>query len=210
MAGDADGALGSECGRGVRLAITAAAVSWRTASSIRVGSTPVSAAAAATRSACGWRVWPCSLARIRAAWAAAWRRGGAGRRVGGPWPGRAGDLAGKDRPDLADQAGAEVADDVVGRRRWAHLGAVGAELRAVDAVGAPLAGHDQPLAWLDGRQGADDRDRAPAAARLQLDDAEAVLGVVEGDSLDRPLERGRLRLCLDGHRSDVRHDRGII
>ena len=106
------------------------------------------------------------------------------------------DPLGQHRTDLADQARAQIADNAVDVRRPAHLGALRPELGAVARVELPAAGQPERLARLDGRQRADDRDRASAAARLQLDDAEAVLGVVEGDTLDGALERRRLAVHI--------------
>ena len=98
---------------------------------------------------------------------------------------------------LADQPRAEVARDGVELRRRAHVRGLRPELRAVPRVGLPAPAEGQRLPRLDRRQRADDGDRLAPPAGPHAHHAEAVLRVIEGDALDRPLERRR-RLGL-GH-----------
>ena len=58
------------------------------------------------------------------------------------------------------------------------------ELLAVGAVVDPFARRRDPLAGGDRGGVADDGDQVAMAARLDPQNAEAVLGVVEGDPLD--------------------------
>ena len=92
--------------------------------------------------------------------------------------------AGIDRADALDHARAEVALDAGqgGRRR--DLDEHGPELPAVFAIGDPVAGGGGVLAGGDTRRVADQRDQVALAPDLQAQHAEAVLRVVEGDSLD--------------------------
>ena len=94
-------------------------------------------------------------------------------------------LLGVDRADAADHAGAEILLDALdgGRRRGAHEARL--ELLAVGAVVDPFARGGDPLAGGDRRGVADDGDQFAMAARLDAQDAEAVLGIVEGDPLDQ-------------------------
>ena len=93
-------------------------------------------------------------------------------------------LLGVDRADAADHPGAEIFLDAVdrGRRRGAHEARL--ELLAVGAVVDPFARRGDPLAGGDHRGVADDGDQVAVAARLDAENAEAVLGVVERDALD--------------------------
>ena len=93
-------------------------------------------------------------------------------------------LLGVDRADAADHAGAEILLDAFdrGRRRGAHEARL--ELLAMGAVVDPFARRGDPFAGGDGGGVADDGHQFAVAARLDAQDAEAVLGVVEGDALD--------------------------
>ena len=94
-------------------------------------------------------------------------------------------LLGVDRADAADHAGAEILLDAVdrGRRRGAHEARL--ELLAMGAVVDPFARRGDPFAGGDGGGVADDGDQVAVAARLDAENAEAVLGVVERDALDK-------------------------
>src|ERR1700687_2150536 len=59
------------------------------------------------------------------------------------------------------------------------------ELLAMGLVVDPFARRCDPLAGGDHRGVADDGDQFAVAARLDAQDAQAVLGVVEGDALDK-------------------------
>ena len=93
-------------------------------------------------------------------------------------------LLGVDRPDAADHAGGEVLLDAVDgrRRRGAHEARL--ELLAMGAVVDPFARGGDPFTGRDDGGVADDRDQIAVAARLDAQDTEAVLGIVEGDALD--------------------------
>ena len=93
-------------------------------------------------------------------------------------------LLGVDRADAADHAGAEVFLDAIdgGRRRGAHEARL--ELLAMGAVVDPFARCGDPLAGGDGGGVPDDGDQVAMAARLDAENAEAVLGIMEGDPLD--------------------------
>ena len=94
-------------------------------------------------------------------------------------------LAGVDRADALDHAGAEILLDALerGRRGGAQEG--GLELQAVGAVVDPGAAGLDELAGADRGGGADHGDQLALAADLDPQHAEAVLGVVEGDPLDQ-------------------------
>ena len=87
-------------------------------------------------------------------------------------------LLGVDRTDAADHAGAEILLDAVdgGRRRGAHEARL--ELLTMGAVVDPFARRGDPFAGGDGGGVADDGDQIAMAARLDAQNAEAVLGVV--------------------------------
>ena len=94
-------------------------------------------------------------------------------------------LLGVDRADAADHPGTEILLDAVdgGRRRGAHEARL--ELLAMGAVVDPFARRGDPLAGGDHGGVADDGDQIAVAARLDAQNAEAVLGVVERDALDK-------------------------
>ena len=94
-------------------------------------------------------------------------------------------LLGVDRADAADHAGAEILLDAVDRGRGRGAQEPRLELLAMGAVVDPVARRGDPLAGGDRRGVADDRDQIAMAARLDPQNAEAVLGVVEGDPLDQ-------------------------
>ena len=93
-------------------------------------------------------------------------------------------LLGVDGADTADHAGAEILLDAVdrGRRRGPQKSRF--ELLAMRAVVDPFARCRDPLAGGDRRRMADDGHQIPMAARLCPQNAETVLGVVEGNPLD--------------------------
>ena len=93
-------------------------------------------------------------------------------------------LLGVDRADAADHAGAEILLDAVDRCRRRGLQKPRLELLAVGAVVDPFARRGDPLAGGDRRGVADDGHQIAMAACLHPQNAEAVLGVVEGDPLD--------------------------
>jgi hypothetical protein len=96
------------------------------------------------------------------------------------------------RPDLSDQPRPQIALDVLERRRWADLCALGTKLIPVPRVRLPVPLQEQPLTGLDGRQGANHGHWLTVAPHPQADHTEAILRVVEGHALDRALE-GYLR-----------------
>ena len=93
-------------------------------------------------------------------------------------------LLGVDRADAADHAGAEILLDAVDRGRRRGLQEPRLELLAMGAVVDPFARRRDPLAGGDRRRVADDGHQIAMSARLHPQNAEAVLGVVEGDPLD--------------------------
>ena len=104
-----------------------------------------------------------------------------------------------DRPDAMDHAGAEVFLDTLGRgrRRGAHETRL--ELLAMGALVDPLPRHRHPLSGRDDGGMADHRHQIAMAPSLDPQDAKAVVGVMEGDALDKTdqdfLDR-RFRLWL--------------
>jgi hypothetical protein len=100
------------------------------------------------------------------------------------------DSLGQHRPDLSDQTRAEVARDVFKIGRPLHLGRPWDETGAVASIDLPAALKHQHFARLDRWQRADHRDRLAPPAETQLDDAKAVLRVVEGDAIDRADQLG--------------------
>ena len=70
-----------------------------------------------------------------------------------------------------------------GRRRGTQKPRL--ELLAVGAIVDPFAGGGDPFAGGDRRGMADDGHQIAVAARLDPQNAEAVLGVVEGDAFDQ-------------------------
>ena len=88
-------------------------------------------------------------------------------------------LLGVDRADAADHAGTEILLDAFGRgrRRGAHEARL--ELLAMGAVVDPFARCGDPLAGGDGGGMPDDGHQVAMPARLDAEDTEAVLGVVD-------------------------------
>ena len=80
--------------------------------------------------------------------------------------------------------GAEILLDAVDRRRRRGAHEARLELLAMGAVVDPFARRGDPLAGGDRGGVADDGDQFAMTARLDAQNAEAVLGVVEGDALD--------------------------
>ena len=122
-------------------------------------------------------------------------------------------LAGVDRADAPDHAGAEILLDALAGRRGRAAQEARPELLAVGAVVDPLPGDRDPLAGRDRGGVAHDRDQVAMAPRLDPQDAEPVFGVVEGDALDRtgqdlPVSRSRLafvpRRCGNRQPASVR------
>ena len=93
-------------------------------------------------------------------------------------------LLGVDRADAADHPGTEILLDAFGRgrRRGAHEARF--ELLAMGAVVDPFARRGDPFAGGDRGGVPDGGHQFAVAARLDAENAEAVLGVVEGDALD--------------------------
>ena len=79
----------------------------------------------------------------------------------------------------------EVLLDALGRGRRRRAEEIGAKLYAVRPVVDPPPARLHELAGADGRSVADDRDQIAMAARLDPQDAEAAVLVVEGDALDQ-------------------------
>ena len=106
------------------------------------------------------------------------------------------DPLGEHGADAAHHAGAEIFFDSLRRRRRRGLEEVRLELEAVRAVGDPDPDGVDEFARRDRRRVADDRDEVALAARLHLQDGEAVVLIVEGHALDRADERlsGRRRV----------------
>src|SRR5207245_559836 len=94
-------------------------------------------------------------------------------------------LPGIDRADAADHPGTEILLDAFGRRRRRGAHEAGLELLAVSAVVDPFARRGDPFAGGDHRGVADDGDQVAVAARLDAENAEAALGVVERDAFDK-------------------------
>ena len=94
-------------------------------------------------------------------------------------------LLGVDRADAADHPGTEIFLDALDRRRRRGAHEARLELLAMGSVVDPFARRCDPLAGGDHRGVADDGDQFAVAARLDAQNAKAVLGVVEGDALDK-------------------------
>ena len=106
---------------------------------------------------------------------------------------------GVDRANASDHPGSEILFDAFGRRRRRGAHETGPELLAMGAVVDPLAGCGDPFAGGDDGSVSDDGHQFAVPARLDANDAEAVLGVVVSDALDEARQNflGRwLRLCL--------------
>ncbi len=97
-------------------------------------------------------------------------------------------LLGVDRADAADHAGAKIFLDSLDRRRRHGLQKPRPKLDAVRAIVAPLATGLNELAGGDRRGMANDRDQIALAPRLDAQDAETVVVVVERHALDEPSE----------------------
>ncbi len=95
-------------------------------------------------------------------------------------------LAGIDRADAPDHAGAQILLDALDRGGRGGAHEARPELEAVGAVVDPLPRGGDPLARTDHGGVADRGDEIAVPARLDAEHAEAVLGIVEGDALDRP------------------------
>ena len=94
-------------------------------------------------------------------------------------------LLGIDRPDAADHPRAQVLLDAVDRRRRRGAHEARLELLAMGVIVDPVARCGDPFSGGDDGGVADDRDQVAMSARLDAENAEAVLGVVEGHPLDK-------------------------
>jgi hypothetical protein len=93
-------------------------------------------------------------------------------------------LPGIDRADAADHAGGEIRLDAVDRRwrRAAHEARL--ELLTVGLVVDPITCRGDPLAGGDHGRVPDDGDEVAMSARLDAQNAEAVVRIVVGDALN--------------------------
>ena len=89
-----------------------------------------------------------------------------------------------DRADATDHAGAQVFLDTVDRRwrRGAHESRL--ELLAMGMIVDPFAGCGDPLARGNGRGMSDDRYQVAVTPRLDPENAETVVVIMESNSLD--------------------------
>ena len=94
-------------------------------------------------------------------------------------------LAGIDRADAPDHAGAEILLDALDRGRLGGAHEARLELLTVGAVVDPLARGGDPLPRSHHGGMADHGHQVTMPPRLRPQDAEAVLQVVEGDALDQ-------------------------
>jgi hypothetical protein len=101
------------------------------------------------------------------------------------------DAFGHGGTDPPHVAGGEVLLDALNPGRRRGLERLGLELEPVLTVGEPDAGRGDPLACPDAWGMADHRHEVALASGLHLQDAEARLGIVEGDAFHRARE------CLD-------------
>ena len=112
-----------------------------------------------------------------------------------------------DRPDAADHAGPEIFLDPLDRRRRRRLEERRLELDAVRAVVDPSPARLDELAGRDHRGVAEDSDQVALTPGLDLQNAEPVLVVMEGDALDQAgqdLYRGARPRCLrHGHMMEI-------
>ena len=108
-------------------------------------------------------------------------------------------LLGINRADAADHAGAEIPLDALDRCRRRGPEKARLELLAVGAVVDPLARGGDPLARRNGRGVTDDRYQVAMSARLGPQNAEAVVGVLEGDPLDEAGKNLLGHFCLRTH-----------
>jgi hypothetical protein len=93
-----------------------------------------------------------------------------------------------DRADAADHAGGEILLDAVGRSGGRAAQKAGLELLAMSTVVDPFARGGDPLAGGDRGGMPDGGHQVTMSARLDAQNAEAVLGIVVGDSLDETRE----------------------
>jgi hypothetical protein len=91
---------------------------------------------------------------------------------------------GVDRADAADHSRSEILFDAFGRRRRRGAHKARLELLAMGAVINPLARCGDPFASRDGGGMSHGGHQFAVPARLDADNAEAVLGVVVSDELD--------------------------
>jgi hypothetical protein len=94
------------------------------------------------------------------------------------------ELPGVDRADAADHAGGEILLDAFGRCRSRAAQKAGLELLAMGAVVDPFARGGDPLAGRDRGGVPDGGHEITVPARLDTQNAEAVLGIMVGDALD--------------------------
>jgi hypothetical protein len=110
-------------------------------------------------------------------------------------------LLGVDGPDAANHPGAKVFFDALDRRRRGRAQEARLELQAVGVVVNPVARGSDPFAGRDRGGMADDRDQIAMSTRIDPENAEAVVGIVKGDALNKAREHflncGFLR---EGHR----------
>ena len=105
------------------------------------------------------------------------------------------ELLGVDRADAPDHAGGKVLLDAFDRRRRRGAQEARLELLAVGAVVDPFARRGDPLAGRNGGGMADHGHQVAMPARLDPQNAKAVLGIVVGDALDET-RQNFLRLIL--------------
>jgi hypothetical protein len=94
-----------------------------------------------------------------------------------------------DRPDPADHARAEILLNALERRGWCRTQKARLELEPVGAVVYPCARRLDELAGADRRRVSNDSDQVALASRLDTQDTEAVVGIVERDPLDQATQR---------------------
>ena len=94
-------------------------------------------------------------------------------------------LPGVDGADAADHAGAEVFLDAVDRRRRRGAHEALLELLTVGPVVDPFARRGDPFAGGDGGGVPHHRDQIAMAARLDAENAEAVVAIVVGDAFNQ-------------------------
>ncbi|MCW2317610.1 hypothetical protein M2322_003174 [Rhodoblastus acidophilus] len=106
------------------------------------------------------------------------------------------DSLGELRPNDAHHAGAEVFLYSLGRRRSRRFQEFGLELQPVRPVREPNADGVNELAGRYRGDMANDRHQVAMAARLDLQDSEAVVLVVEGNAFDGADKRVLRRRCI--------------
>ena len=118
------------------------------------------------------------------------RRSGAGLDdLEGVHPEGSDDALGHGRPNAAHLARGQVLLDALGPGRRGGLQNFGLELEPMRAVADPDAACGDPLPGRNSRRMANDCHKVTLAARVDFQDREAVLGIVESDALDRTRER---------------------